>query len=56
MVGVEEDRTYKLSSGTTFEPGRYVKSLGVRRDGHFSSTRTLSPPRSLARVAWLDRW
>jgi hypothetical protein len=22
------DRTYKLAFGTTFEPGRYVKSLG----------------------------
>jgi len=28
MVGVEEDRTYKLCSDTTSEPGRYVKSLG----------------------------
>jgi hypothetical protein len=33
MVGVEEDRTYKLPSRTTSEPGRYVESLGEPRDG-----------------------
>jgi hypothetical protein len=27
------DRTYKLGSGTTSEPGRYVKSLGEPRGG-----------------------
>ncbi len=27
------DRTFKLSSGTTSEPGRYVKSLGEPRRG-----------------------
>ncbi len=30
------DRTYKLASGTTSEPGRYVKSLGEPRDGILS--------------------
>ncbi len=27
------DRTFKLGSGTTSEPGRYVKSLGEPRRG-----------------------
>ena len=27
------DRAYKLSAGTTSEPGRYVKFLGGARDG-----------------------
>jgi hypothetical protein len=27
------DRTFKLGSGTTSEPGRYVKSLRGARDG-----------------------
>ena len=27
------DRTFKLPSGTTSEPGRYARSLGEPRDG-----------------------
>ena len=34
------DRTFKLASGTTFEPGRHVKSLGESRGGRWGSSRT----------------
>jgi hypothetical protein len=33
--GVSGDRTYKLHSGITSEPGRYVKSLGEPVTGNY---------------------
>jgi hypothetical protein len=47
------DRTFKLHSGTTSQPGRYVKSLGEPVAGRFQAARAagapLQSPRPLTR-------